>query len=345
MSKNLLYILSLLLFVSLFSCEEAYTPTPYNFEKPEGFTNMPVPVDNPLTVEGVALGKKLFYDQRLSKNNIQSCATCHDQAFGFSDHGSTFSTGVEGNVGSRNAMALINLGWSQKFFWDGRASSLEELIFEPVRNPIEMNTTWDEVEQKLNSDQEYTILFKQAFNIDYIDSVHVSKAIAQFLRTIVSGNSKFDKFRRGEVNLTPSELSGYDIFRTERGDCFHCHTLGDNLFTDNTFKNNGLDSDADMDDPGLMGVTGFEYDKGKFKVPTLRNIELTAPYMHDGRFATLEEVVNHYDMGGTPSSTIDPLMKKVGIGLNLTLQERTDLVNFLKTLTDESFITNPEFAE
>lgn len=332
------------LFVS--SCgEETYTPTPYDFHKPTGFVTMHVPDDNPMTVEGVALGKRLFYDNRLSDNNVQSCGSCHNQAYGFSDHGYQYSTGVDGSVGTRNAMALMNLGWGTKFFWDGRASTLEEQVYMPVTNPVEMHSTWPEVEQKLNADSEYPVLFKQAFNIDYIDSVHVSKAIAQFLRSMVSGNSKYDKFIRGEANLTSSELSGYDIYRTERGDCFHCHTLGDNLFTDNTFKNNGLDADADMTDPGLMDVTGNAYDKGKFKVPTLRNIELTAPYMHDGRFATLEEVVDHYDMGGTPSLTIDPLMKKVGIGLNLSLQEKTDLINFLKTLTDEEFIHNPEFAE
>jgi cytochrome c peroxidase len=307
---------------------------------------MHIPADNPMTIEGVALGRKLFYDPSLSKNNIQSCGTCHSQPSGFSDHGNRFSQGADGLAGTRNAMALINVGWEQKFFWDGRAASLEAQIFGPVTNPVEMNTTWPEVEQKLNASAEYPELFRQAFNIDHVDSVHVSMAIAQFLRSLVSGNSKFDKFRRGEVSLTPSELSGFDIYRTERGDCFHCHPFEtDGTLTDHTFKNNGLDSDAGMTDPGLQDVTGDPNDRGKFKVPTLRNIELTAPYMHDGRFATLEEVVEHYDTGGESSSTVDPLMKHVGVGLNLTLQDRIDLVNFLKTFTDEEFISNPEFGQ
>jgi cytochrome c peroxidase len=215
-------------------------------------------------------------------------------------------------------------------------------------NPIEMNISWPEVESKLNADANYKNLFKQVFNIDYIDSVHVSKAIAQFLRTMVSGNSKYDKFVREEVSLTTSELNGLNIYNTERGDCFHCHTLSNGLATDNSFKNNGLDDDASMTDLGRMLVTGSASDKGKFKVPTLRNIEFTAPYMHDGRFATLEEVVDHYDQGGVSSSTVDPLMKHLqgsaSPGLNLTLTEKQDLVNFLKTLSDPDFISNMAFT-
>jgi len=324
---------------------ETYTPEPYTITKPYGFQEMNIPADNPMTVEGVELGRMLFYDPLLSKNDLQSCGSCHNQQLGFTD-GARFSTGVDGLEGARSSMALINLGWETKYFWDGRAGSLEEQIFGPVTNPLEMHTTWPEVEAKLNAHPQYPDLFHNAFGIDHVDSVHVSKAIAQFLRTMISGNSKFDKYRRGEATLTASELSGLDIFTSERGDCFHCHAFdGDGTFTDHTFKNNGLDTDAEMTDPGLQQATGNPSDRGKFKVPTLRNIELTAPYMHDGRFATLEEVVNHYDLGGKPSATVDPLMKHVNEGLNLTLQERTDLVNFLKTLTDEEFVTNPAFSE
>ena len=245
-------------------------------------------------------------------------------------------------------MAIINLAWGSSFFWDGRAVDLEHQIFGPVTNPLEMNTTWVEVENELNASSSYKELFKKAFDVDHIDSVHVSKAIAQFLRSIVSGNSRFDQFVREEISLTASEMNGLTIYNTERGDCFHCHSLGNGLMTDNSFKNNGLDDDASMLDFGRMDVTGFATDKGKFKVSTLRNIELTAPYMHDGRFATLEEAVDHYDLGGVESSTVDPLMKhtanSASPGLNLTAQEKIDLIAFLRTFTDQDFVNNTNYS-
>jgi len=330
----------------LFSCgKDAIETTPYPLQIPQGLSPMVIPSDNPLTVEGVELGRKLFYDPLLSKNNSQSCASCHQQSLGFTDHGLQFSVGVDGIAGDRNSMPLINLGWSPRFFWDGRALTLEQQIFQPVTNPIEMNTTWPEVEDKLNAHATYPDLFYKAFGIERIDSVHVSKAIAQFIRTMISGNSKFDKFLRQQAVLTPSEMNGLNIYTTEKGDCFHCHGFdGSGQFTDFTFHNNGLDTDAEMTDLGLMAVTGNPGDKGKFKTPTLRNIEVTAPYMHDGRFTTLQQVIEHYDLGGKPSSTVDPLMKHVGTGLNLTAQEKLDLLNFLKTLTDEEFLTDPKFS-
>jgi cytochrome c peroxidase len=332
----------------LMGCEPEPITTPYNFQVPVGFIQPSIPADNPMTVEGVELGRQLFYDPILSKNSVQSCANCHVQSFGFTDDGLQYSTGVDGLQGNRNAMALINLAWGTSFFWDGRAASLEHQIFGPVTNPLEMNISWAEAEGKLNASADYKHLFKEAFNIDQIDSIHVSKAIAQFLRSMVSGNSKFDKFVREEVNLTTSELNGLTIYNTEKGDCFHCHTLTSGLATDNTFKNNALDDDASMVDLGRMDVTGMASDKGKFKVPTLRNIELTAPYMHDGRFATLEDVVDHYDQGGVSSSTVDPLMKHVAgsanPGLNLTAQDKLDLIAFLRTLTDPDFINNAAYS-
>jgi cytochrome c peroxidase len=319
MGKIKLSFLLLMLAGIFFSCEPETTTTPYDFQVPVGFIQANLPASNPMTLEGVALGRQLFYDPKLSKNDAQSCADCHTQSYGFTDDGLQFSIGVDGIAGNRNSMPLINLAWENKFFWDGRSNTLEEQIFGPVVNPIEMNISWPEVESKLNADANYKNLFKQVFNIDYIDSVHVSKAIAQFLRTMVSGNSKYDKFVREEVSLTTSELNGLNIYNTERGDCFH-----------------------------RMLVTGSASDKGKFKVPTLRNIEFTAPYMHDGRFATLEEVVDHYDQGGVSSSTVDPLMKHLqgsaSPGLNLTLTEKQDLVNFLKTLSDPDFISNMAFT-
>ncbi|MDG2264407.1 MAG: cytochrome c peroxidase, partial [Flavobacteriales bacterium] len=271
----------------------------------------------------------------LSGNGMQACASCHLKSAAFSDP-NQFSTGIDGLIGDRNASAIINLGWNNNLNWDGSAISLEEQAFEPITNSIEMNDTWINVENKLNAHNEYPTLFKHAFNIDYIDSNHVVMAIAQFERTLISANSKFDKSLRIETQLTASELGGYAIFNSEKGDCFHCH--GTQMFMDNLFHNNGLDPEP-FTDLGLGKITNNASDNAKFKTPTLRNIEFSAPYMHDGRFSTLEVVVGHYNSGGEYSLTVDPLMKKLGVGLQLTNQEKQDLVAFLKTLTDSDFIT------
>ena len=311
-----------------------FSNTPYVIETPSGFPDMIIPSNNPMTIEGVSLGEKLFKDPILSANNTQACIDCHLQSSSFSDP-NQFSTGIDNIQGIRNASALINIGWNTSFNWDGSSLTLEEQAFEPVTNPIEMHNNWSNVETVLNSDIDYPDLFKAAFNIDYIDSNHVVKAISQYERTLISANSKLDRWLNNEEQLTISELNGYAIFNTEKGDCFHCHSS--QLFMDNQFHNNGLDSEP-FTDFGRANVTGNTYDNAKFKTPTLRNIEMSAPYMHDGRFATLEEVVEHYDSGGKYSTTVDPLMKKLGVGLQLTNQEKIDLVSYLKTLTDNEFI-------
>jgi len=315
------------------SCEYI-TTTPYDIITPYGFPDMIIPEDNPMTFEGVELGRKLFNDPILSANNTLACINCHMPESSFSDP-NQFSTGIDGFLGNRNSSALINLGWSSSFNWDGSSTTLEEQAFEPITNSLEMHNSWSNVENTLNQDEEYLLLFKQAYNIDYIDSNHVVMAIAQFERTLISNNSKFDKYSRGEEVFTKSELNGFAIFNSEKGDCFHCH--GTSLFTDNLFHNNGLDSEPFLD-LGIGKITENTSDNGKFKTPTLRNIEVSAPYMHDGRFATLEKVIEHYDSGGHFSSTVDPLMKKLGVGLNLTNQEKSDLIAFLKTLTDYDYI-------
>lgn len=317
------------------SCEY-HTATPYTILTPEGFPNMIIPEDNPNTVEGIYLGGKLFNEPLLSADETQSCASCHFQSANFSDT-NQFSTGINGGLGFRNASTLTNSGWSLSFNWDGSSTTLEEQAFEPVTNPNEMNNTWINVENILNANKDYQILFKEAFNIDYIDSTHIVKAIAQFERSLVSSNSKFDKFYRGEISLSPSELNGYAIYNSERGDCFHCH--GTLLFTDNLFHNNAIESEEPFLDNGLGNVTNNPSDNGKFKTPSLRNIEYSAPYMHDGRFTTLAQVLEHYNSGGHYTSTVDPLMKKIGIGLQLTNQELSDLLAFLKTLSDEDYVS------
>ncbi|MAE08791.1 MAG: cytochrome-c peroxidase [Bacteroidetes bacterium] len=321
--------------------QETFDPTPLELIIPQGFPDMVIPDNNPLTVEGVALGRLLFYDEILSGNDSQSCATCHSQSFAFSDNGKQTSEGIDGIKGDRNAPAVINIGWLPSLFWDGRAKTIEEQALGPVPNPIEMHLEWTDAEIKLNNHANYPDLFFKSFGTHEIDSMLVVKAIAQFERTIISSNSKWDKYLRGEVSLSQTEAKGFEIFFTEKGDCFHCHTTI--LFTDNLFHNNGLDSI--FNDEGLSNITNNPNDQGKFKTPTLRNIEFTAPYMHDGRFTTLEEVIDFYSEGIVWSSTIDPLMKKVSQGgVHLNEEEKNNLIAFVKTLTDTTFVNNSDYS-
>ncbi|MFT4754831.1 MAG: cytochrome c peroxidase [Salibacteraceae bacterium] len=315
---------------------------PYELEFPIGFPVFGVPEDNPMTVQGVELGRKLFYDTRLSGDNTQACATCHISQASYSDS-NRYSTGIDGSIGDRNAMAIVNLGYSFAYFWDGRSTTLEIQALDPVTNPMEMNANWTDVLVSLNEDVYYRQKFKVAFDVDVIDSLDVGKALAQFERTMMSGNSKFDRSRQGGETLTPSETRGQLIYTTERADCFHCH--GTTLLMGFTYENNGLQQT--LLDQGRGGVTGNPFDVAKFKPPTLRNIALTGPYMHDGRFQTLKEVIEFYNSGVNQSSpNVSPLMLKSnrpGGSLNLSQEEKDDLLAFLLTLTDTEFITNPAF--
>lgn len=353
------YLFLLFLGVAVFlSCKKdkvGFAPTPYSLKIPSHFPDMKIPADNPMTVEGVALGRKLFYEKKLSGDNTMSCAACHAPENSFSDP-NQFSVGIDGIPGNRNSMALINLGWQDFFFWDGRSKTLEEQILEPVENPIEMHQSWINAVAKLNGDMNYRNLFFKAFGEEGINSTKVSKAIAQFLRTMISGSSKFDVMYKYENSLTlsPSEQAilvaitveewgGYDLFKSLNGaDCFHCHNGP--LMQVKKFSNNGLD--ALFSDLGRGIITGNSNDNGKFKVPSLRNVALTAPYMHDGRFATLDQVIEHYSSGIQMSSTIDPLIEFASQGgVQLDAQEKDLLKKFLNTLTDYSFISNPEFQD
>lgn len=328
--------------------------TPYNLVIPPFFPPMDIPADNPLTNEKVALGRFLFWEKKLSGDNTMSCGSCHLAGHSFSDN-NQFSTGITGAVGNRQSMALINLGWAYNYFWDGRAITLESQVIEPVQNPIEMNESWANALAELQTDPLYPPMFEAAFGSTEITQDRAAKAMASFLRTMISANSKFDKQRIGEYEFTPSEENGFNLFLAEGGspeevqggqngaDCFHCHGHGAMQMTDYLIHNNGLD--AVFTDLGVGGITGNELDMGKFKTPTLRNVELSAPYMHDGRFNTLEEVVNHYNSGGQPSSTIDPFMKYTVGGLDLSEQSKADIIAFLKCLTDTSFVNNPNFSD
>lgn len=328
---------------------QQYAPTPSLLKIPELFENnilKPViPSDNQQTVEGIELGKKLFFDPILSGDKTLACADCHAPENAFTDS-SRFSEGIDGSLGKRNSMPLFNLAWNydENFFWDGGTFSLEHQAFIPVSDPTEMKNSWKQLQQELQKHPEYPNLFQKAFGTSKIDSTLVTKAIAQFERTLISANSKFDKYLLGEVILTPEEVDGFNIFMDEtKGDCFHCHGSDKNpLWTDNIFHNNGLDET--FTDLGLGTITGDPADNGKFKSPSLRNLIFTAPYMHDGRFTTIDEVINHYSEGLKNSSTIDPLMKKVAQGgVGLSIQEKSNLKAFLLALSDYDFIGNPDF--
>ena len=322
------------------------TAHPFRFTFSSQFPRPSLPPDNPLTVEGVALGKRLFRERRLSGNGTQDCMACHHPPLGFSDR-RPFSIDAFGDIGKRQSMPLANLAWRSSFFWDGRASTLRQQVLMPIEDRTEMHASLPEVARMLADDPEYPEMFESAFGSPKIDADRIARALEQFLLTLVSDDSKFDRSLRGEENLTDEEQLGFKLFNTEydpqrgqRGaDCFHCH--GGPLFQSTAFANNGLDGPAPPD-IGLEKTTKLPGDRGKFAVPSLRNLTITAPYMHDGRFETLEEVINHYDHGLHRSSTLDPnLAKHPAEGLHLTMEEKSALVAFLKTLTSESALRLP----
>jgi cytochrome c peroxidase len=314
--------------------------TPYRFTISSQFPIPDLPRDNPLTVEGVELGQRLFNEKLLSVNNSQSCASCHHADAAFAEPGKRFSTGAEGQTGSRNAMPLFNLAWKKSFFWDGRAASLREQVLMPIQNPVEMHESLTNAVAKLSRGELYPSLFEKAFGTREISSDLLARALEQFLLAQVSFDSKFDHALEGTETFTDEEKRGFELFMTEYdprheqfgADCFHCH--GGPFFTTHGFASNGLDST--FKDFGRYDFTKNEADKGKFAVPSLRNVEVTGPYMHDGRFKTLEEVVEHYSTGMHRSATLDPnLAKHPDGGVPLTTADKKALVAFLKTLTDK----------
>lgn len=327
----------------------AHDPQPYTLEIPFWLGEMPIPPDNPMLVEGVALGRRLFYDPILSRDSTQSCASCHAPSASFTDN-LAVSVGVDGVAGTRSSMSLLNIGFMQNgLFWDGRIQTLEEQALLPVEDPIELHESWPSVMEKLRTHPEYPKLFRQAFDIadrDEMTKELAAKAIAQFERTLVSsGQSKTDLVKYAGEFYTDDELDGRDLFFFEPGlddhpGCSHpsCHT--GNFLTSNEYVNNGLDEVDDVNDFadfGLGAVTGNSLQNGLFRVPSLLNVALNAPYMHDGRFETLEEVLEHYSMGGHPSPTIDSNI----FPFELTEERKEALLAFLNTLTDTTFTNNP----
>lgn len=308
---------------------------------PPAFPRPRLPADLEATPARLALGRLLFHESLLSRSNRLSCATCHLADHALSDP-RRLSIGEQDRMGRRNAMPLFNLAWKSSYFWDGRAASLREQVLIPIGDHQELDEDPANVVRKLEADRDYPARFSEAFGSPGISTERLAIALETFLLSLVSHDSKFDRARRGEATLTDLEQRGFEFFMTEReprsgqfgGDCFHCH--GGALFTDHQFRNNGLAIDAA--DPGRGEATGSALDQGTFSTPSLRNIALTAPYMHDGRFATLEEVLDHYSEGVQRTRTLDPnLAKHPDGGLGLSAGEKAALIAFLRTLTDDQF--------
>ena len=326
--------------------EVGASTTPFRFKMSGLFPRPALPLDNPLTEEGVALGERLFEEPRLSGNDRQSCAGCHQRSAGFADAGRPVSAGTNGRNGTRNAMALVNLAWSSVFFWDGRAASLREQVLQPIENPGEMNGNLPAALEKLKA-AGYGDAFNRAFGKGEITADRVARALEQYLLVQVSYGSRFDAAMNGTARFTGEEQRGFELFNTERdprrgqfgADCFHCH--GGALFTDFQFHNNGLAAANGSADAGRSVITGRSADAFKFKTPSLRNVEVTGPYMHDGRFQTLEEVVAHYSSGVKGGATLDPnLARHPEGGLQLSADDQRALVAFLKTLTDPRYASS-----
>jgi cytochrome c peroxidase len=354
-------------FIVMVSCKKnsphveeyaAFDNTPYNLKFVNNTLPVPnLPVDNALTVEKVKLGRMLFYEKALSKDGSMACASCHLQEDGFSDS-NQFSEGVDGLFGARQAMAVVNLAWNENgFFWDGRAELLRHQSVLPIQDPLEMNESLENVIAKLNEKELYLFQktyrsqFIRAFEDGAINELNISLALEAFMMSIVSDDSKYDRYLAGTATLTESEERGRVLFfseyneffpETSGADCAHCHS-GTN-FENDLYMNNGLDAEVDFTDLGRYDVTENDADKAKFKVTSLRNIAVSGPYMHDGRFNTLEEVVNHYNGELNASATLDPaLASTMGTGLMLDAGEIADLIAFLHTLTDERYLNNPDY--
>ncbi len=332
------------------ACNKNEVPVPdtYTLQVPAHFPAPPAFDDNPLSEVGVELGRLLFYDKRLSGNNKISCGTCHRQDLAFSDALALANTGISGQTLHRTAPALINLAWANNgLFWDGGSTNLESQAFGPLTSPDEMGQNLAELVAELNAVSDYVSRFRQVFK-DEIKSAYIVRALAQFQRTFISGSARYDKYvnKVPGVQLSPTELQGLSLIQQK---CQGCHAGA--LFTDDDYHNNGLDADFSDDShegiyQGRSRITYNPTDLGKFKTPTLRNVMLTAPYMHDGRFATIEAVLDHYSNGVQVSPTTDPLVMQNGgtAGIPLTITEKLAIIAFLHALTDTEFTANKKLS-
>jgi cytochrome c peroxidase len=310
--------------VIIFDYPKLWPKPVYNFDK------------NPLTEDKFELGRKLFYDPILSRDGTISCASCHLQATGFTHIDHELSHGIDGKIGERNSLTLQNLAWNKSFMWDGGINHLDMQALAPITNKNEMDEEMSTVVFKLNQNAVYKKLFKNAFDTETITGQFTLQAIAQFLVQLKTFNSKYDKVLNGEMQFSEMEKKGYEVFKDK---CASCHK--EPLFTSSDYKNNGLEIDPTLNDFGRMKITQKSSDSLLFKVPTLRNVEFSFPYMHDGRFSNLVQVVNHYSFEIKKSKTLSKELKKP---LYLTDNQRTELISFLKTLTDKEFLFNKKFG-
>lgn len=347
MKKLSLVLLGL---VTLFACSNStetanYVPIPLQLELPTNFPEIAYNLDNnPITDAGFELGKRLFYEGKLSSNGAIACAFCHEQAFAFTHHGHNLSHGVNGGIGLRNAQPIQNLAYQTSFMWDGAASHLDLQPILPITSELEMGETLSNVIVKLQQDSYYQAQFAKAFDGGEVNTENMLKALSQFMLMMISSNSKYDKYVRQEdnVTLTALELDGLNTFQNK---CSSCHAS--DLFTDQTFRNNGLPINPQLNDKGRFNILEDLNDLYKFKVPSLRNVEVSYPYMHDGRFSTLEVVLDFYDSGIVDNGNVDPSLQKADgtYGISLSAYEKESVIAFLKTLTDNQFLEDERFAE
>ncbi|MGY0392826.1 cytochrome-c peroxidase [Bizionia sp. KMM 8389] len=348
--KKLFILVSILLVIVSCSKDdhtgtEAYVPIPLEVEVPSNFPDIAYNLEaNPVTQAGFELGKKLFYDGKLSANGAIPCAFCHEQAFAFTHHGHTLSHGVNGGIGFRNSQPIQNLAYQSEFMWDGAASHLDLQPIIPLTSDLEMGETVGNVINKLKADANYPEDFRRAFDDGEVNSSNMLKALSQFMIMMVSSNSKYDKFVRNEdnVTLTTLETDGYNTFQDK---CVSCHAT--DLFTDQTYRNTGLFINPQLNDKGRFLVQENPDDLYKFKVPSLRNVEKSFPYMHDGRFSSLSAVLDFYDSGMVDNGNVDPsLLREDGsFGITLSDYEKESLIAFLITLTDNEFLNDDRFSE
>jgi cytochrome c peroxidase len=295
--------------------------------------------DNVYSKAGFELGRKLFFDPMLSRDGTISCASCHRQKDAFADGGAAFSLGIDNGISGRNSPVVFNMAWNKSFMWDGGVNHIEVMPLAPLTNPAEMDESLVNIVRKLNNHPEYPTLFNNVFNRDTVDDQQLFWALAQYMSGLISANAKYDQYINGTTSLTADEQEGLILFRQH---CASCHS--EPLFTDYSYQNNGIDKV--FADSGRYRITRDPVDLGKFKVPTLRNVALSGPYMHDGRFKTLDQVLAHYAGGVQHSATLSPLLQKDGQpGLGLSSSEQQKIISFLHTLTDEEFIRNSYLVE
>lgn len=316
---------------------EDFNTTPLYFNVPIGFPETKYNFrENPLSAEVYNLGKKLFHDPVLSRNNTISCASCHTQEMSFTHVDHNLSHGIEDKFGKRNAPALINLAWMDQFMWDGRINDIHVLSVSPINDSLEMDENLDNIKKKLKANEYYLSLFREAYGDDQITNARILRSLSQYMLMLVSANSKYDRVQRGSEQFSEDEQKGYEIFKTN---CSSCHT--EPLFTTNRFENNGLPMDKTLKDYGVYQVTQKKEDRFKFKIPTLRNISYTYPYMHDGRYESLEEVIEFYTNKKNKNASFQNKTLK---SINLQKEDISKLILFLNTLNDKEFTRNEFFG-